>query len=357
MPEQTNVNGTLVDEAYSASKKFLSSVLFVDDEIKMGERTGDGLSATHITDAFATESIVPSFYSCNHENQYGKILALIRKTDVFVLDWKMPVKRANAEENPDADADTDGDRGFFAKKLIEALREDESLGPRLIFIYTSEFDEVVKYIKNLSGPKRRSEGTVETAALSEDSEAELSKDATDEIRPATGRNETLEWVSTNGNVRICAYFKESLKDNHGIDQSRVLTEAQLAEFVLREYAKLYEGILPITLLRLLTTVRDNTRSLMAKFNARLDQAFVIDRAMTPEPLDADRMLVGLMLNSVAALNNENDMPWGNEFNLVKKWLNGNGFRSAKLKFKYLKDEAINISDLTRWQEIGYERFW
>ena len=45
MPEQTNVSGTLMDEAYSASKKFLSSVLFVDDEIKMGDSTGDGLSA------------------------------------------------------------------------------------------------------------------------------------------------------------------------------------------------------------------------------------------------------------------------------------------------------------------------
>ncbi|MBQ3344839.1 MAG: hypothetical protein IJG84_23315 [Kiritimatiellae bacterium] len=353
MPEQTNTNGTLVDEAYSASKKFLSSVLFVDDEIKMGERTGDGLSATHITDAFATESIVPSFYSCNHENQYWKILALIRKTDVFVLDWKMPVKRANAEENPDADADTDGDRGFFARKLIEALREDESLGPRLIFIYTSEFDEVVKYIRNLSGPKRRSEGTVETAALSEDSEAELSKDATDEIRPATGRNETLEWVSTNGNVRICAYFKESLKDNHGVDQSRVLTEAQLAEFVLKEYAKLHEGILPITLLRLLTTVRDNTRSLMAKFSARLDQAFVIDRAMTPEPLDADRMLVGMMLNSVAALNNEADMPWSNEVGLVGRWLRGKNISFGKLR---LNNKETGIQDLVNWQSSGYKDF-
>ena len=360
MPEQTNTNGTLVDEAYSASKKFLSSVLFVDDEIKMGEGTGDGLSATRITDAFATESIVPSFYSCNHENQYGKILALIRKTDVFVLDWKMPVKRANAEENPDADADTDGDRGFFAKKLIEALREDESLGPRLIFIYTSEFDEVVKYIKNLSGPKRRSEGTVETAALSEDSEAELSKDATDEIRPATERNEALEWVSANGNMRICAYFKESLKDNHGVDQSRVLTEAQLAEFVLKEYAKLHEGILPITLLRLLSTVRDNTRPLMAKFNARLDQAFVNDRAMTPEPLDADRMLIDMMLNSVSALNNDKEMPWSNELELVEKWMvqkYGAGLRCEKLKgFQYLKNEAIGICDLIRWQAVGYKNF-
>ena len=104
MSELTNTGGTLADEARVACKKFLSSVLFVDDEIKMGEKTGNGLSAANITDAFAAESIVPSFYSCNHENQYGKILALIRKTDVFVLDWKMPVKRTNAEENPDADA-------------------------------------------------------------------------------------------------------------------------------------------------------------------------------------------------------------------------------------------------------------
>lgn len=358
MPEQPNANATLVDEAYSASKKFLSSVLFVDDEIKMGGRTGDGLSATHITDAFAAESIVPSFYSCNHENQYGKILALIRKTDVFVLDWKMPVKRANAEKNLDADADIDGDRGFFAIKLIEALREDESLGPRLIFIYTSEFNEVVKYIKKISDPKHRSGGTVETAALSGDSEAELSKDATDEIRPAIGCNEALEWVSTNRNVRICAYFKESLKDNHGVDQSRVLTETQLAEFVLKEYAKLHEGILPITLLRLLATVRDNTRSLMAKFSSRLDQAFVIDRAMTPEPLDADRMLIDMMLNSVSALNNDTEMPWGNELNLVKKWMvqkYGNGLKSVKLK-GLLKNETINIHDLILWQAVGYRNF-
>ena len=360
MPEQTNVNGTLADEAYSASKKFLSSVLFVDDEIKMGEKTGEGLSATNITDAFAAASIVPSFYSCSHENQYEKILALIRKTDVFVLDWKMPVKRANAEENPDADADPDGDRGFFAKKLIEALRKDESLGPRLIFIYTSEFDEVVKYIKNLSGTKHQSGETVETAALGGDSEAELSKDATDEARPATGRNDDLEWVSTNGNVRICAYFKESLKGNHGVDQSRVLTEAELAEFVLKEYAKLHEGILPITLLRLLSTVRDNTRPLMAKFNARLDQAFVNDRAMTPEPLDADRMLIDMMLNSVSALNNDKEMPWGNELELVEKWMvqkYGDGLRCEKLKrFQYLKNEAINIRDLIRWQTVGYKNY-
>ena len=360
MPEQTNTNGTLVDEAYSASKKFLSSVLFVDDEIKMGDSTGDGLSATNITDAFAAESIVPSFYSCSHENQYEKILTLIRKTDVFVLDWKMPVKRANAEKNPDADADPDGERGFFAKKLIEALREDESLGPRLIFIYTSEFDEVVKYIKNLSGPKRRSGETVEPATLRGESEEKLSRDAMDETRPITERNEALEWVSANGNMRICAYFKESLKDNHGVDQSRVLTEAQLAEFVLKEYSKLHEGILPITLLRLLSTVRDNTRPLMAKFNARLDQAFVNDRAMTPEPLDADRMLIDMMLNSVSALNNDREMPWGNELDLVEKWMTqkyADGLKCEKLKrFQYLKNEDINIRDLIHWQTVGYRNF-
>lgn len=361
MPEQTNVRETLADEAYSASKKFLSSVLFVDDEIKMGEKTGEGLSATNITDAFAAESIVPSFYSCSHENQYEKILALIRKTDVFVLDWKMPVKRVNAEEDPDADADSDGDRGFFAKKLIEALRKDESLGPRLIFIYTSEFEEVVKYIKNLPGAKRRSGGSVETVALGGDSEAELLKDATDETRPATERNEDLEWVSANGNVRICAYFKESLKDNHGVDQSRVLTEAQLAEFVLKEYARLHEGILPITLLRLLATVRDNTRPLMAKFNAKLDQAFVIDRAMTPKPLDADQMLIELMINAAASLVDNKNLTWKDETSLVRSWLVCKG-RGGFLKNElYLTDRGGNEivlkdDDLCEWQENGYFKF-
>ena len=140
MSELTNTGVTLADEARVACKKFLSSVLFVDDEIKMGDDVGEGLSATGITDAFAEESIVPSFYSCKHENQYEKILTLIRKTDVFVLDWKMPVKRADAEENPDADADSGGGRGFFARKLIEAIRGDETLGPRLIFTSSRMMD-------------------------------------------------------------------------------------------------------------------------------------------------------------------------------------------------------------------------
>lgn len=356
MPEQINVSGTLAEDARSVCKKFLSSVLFVDDEIKMGEDVGEGLSATGITDAFAEESIVPSFYSCKHENQYEKILTLIHKTDVFVLDWKMSVKRASAEKNLDADADSSGGRGFFARKLIDAVLSDVFSGPRLIFIYTSEIDEVVKYLKALPREKIQPDAVARMVVSGDESEEALSQDAVDERQPESGSVAVLDWVSVDRNVRICAYFKDSRKGNHGVDQSHVLTEKQLASAVLNEYAKLHEGILPITLLRLLTTVRDNTRSLMAKFNARLDQAFVIDRAMTPEPLDADRMLVGMMLNSVAALNNESDMPWGNEFNLVKKWLNGNEFRSGKLKFKYLKEEAINTSGLTRWQEIGYERF-
>lgn len=356
MSEWTNTGVTLADEARVACKKFLSSVLFVDDEIKMGEDVGEGLSATGITDAFAEESIVPSFYSCKHENQYEKILTLIRKTDVFVLDWKMSVKRASAEKNPDADADSAGGRGFFAQKLIDAVRSDAFSGPRLIFIYTSEIDEVVKYLKMLPREKIQPDAVAGMVVSGGDFEETLSQDAVNEMQPVSGSATVLDWVSADRNVRICAYFKDSRKGNYGVDQSRVLNETQLASAVLNEYAKLHEGILPITLLRLLSTVRDNTRPLMAKFNAKLDQAFVIDRAMTPEPLDADRMLIDMMLNSVAALNNENDMPLGNEFNLVKKWLNGNGFRSGKLKFKPLKNEAIDTSGLTRWQEIGYERF-
>ena len=193
-----------------------------------------------------------------------------------------------------------------------------------------------------------------------DSEETLSQDAVNEERPASGSVSGLDWVSKDGNVRICAFFKDSLRGNHGVDQSRVLNEKQLASAVLNEYAKLHEGILPITLLRLLSTVRDNTRPLMAKFNARLDQAFVNDRAMTPEPLDADRMLIDMMLNSVSALNNDREMPWGNALDLVEKWMiqkYADGLRCEKLKhFQYLKNDAINIRDLIRWQTVGYKKF-
>jgi hypothetical protein len=80
--------------------------------------------------------------------------------------------------------------------------------------------------------------------------------------------------------------------------------------------------------------------------------------MTPEPLDADRMLIGMMLNSVSALNNEADMPWSNELGLVGQWLREKDINFGKLRLnnKETGIKETGIQDLVNWQSSGYKNF-
>ena len=279
------------------ANRFINSVLFVDDEIDSEkEDKTHNLNAYELVRAFSKAKKLCALNNPKSEEDFNDIIEVAKKTDITVLDWKMDLPRSDKEETDDeADVDEDDPRGNFTLKLIkEILIDGETTGSfRLILIYTGEviLNDIVEKIYsyfNSHGLKK----------LSENSIGKL-------------------------NIKIIVAGKPTLTGrlNHAKNLNKWIVDyPKIPEFLISEFAKMTEGLIPNFALECLSTIRSNTFSILQQFNKKLDTAYMGHKVLLANTENAEELLVGLMRDSLGDLLHYSEMNKILNTEIIKLWL-------------------------------------
>ena len=203
----------------------------------------------------------------------------VKRTDIVILDWQL---------NGD-----DGQRTLSILRSI--LKEDAGERLRLIAIYTGEqeISEIGRTIvRECSGSKRKFAGDARDIVLS------------------------------YRHCRIVIYSKSNLP-KHLSDRS--LSESNLPEALIGDFAAMGEGLLPNIALMSLAAIRENVHKVLDRFDAELDPALLTHRACLSVPDDSQQHMVSqlaselhaIMEDAVATVKPE-EMPAG--MDAIKEWL-------------------------------------
>ena len=333
MPD--SIHPDLLKFAESISKEYISSVLLIDDQLFFSDTNNNesSIDASEFIDVFARNRVNVCPFLWTKMEQFETIVGLVNSNDVSILDWKIQLQEQYSAEALDSDVMDGGDRGINAKKLLQSIIEQESTAPHLIIIYTNEISEVQEYLSHLHESNKGS-------CLLENNHI---------------------WISSNNNFRITLFFKDGV-NVHGDETKWVIhNSGEMASFIFLEFAKFHKGIIPLSLLHSLSILRHSTSKLLTVFNEKLDPAFVIHKALSPEPTDGDTLLVQAFLDAFSALffyqNRENI----NFDKLAQAWLDekeslfgeGEIKISLKLENNINRKLVIDHNERKKWIKKGY----
>ena len=229
-------------------------------------RADDNLvDARSVTDGFAKKGIVCGVYkpkefsATNFEDDenFKTLLKVCTNADVFILDWHL--FQGNQSENAVA---------LLLKHILSEDNRNASPKPvRFCAIYTAE--RVDKICDKVYAAFRQI-----------DSSARQDADARKVYA---------------GGLTVCIYAKEEAIS------SGAVAAKDLANRIITDYAKTYEGILPALALRGIAAIRDNTKRILDKFPAGMDPAFVLHAGLTISGKNIAEDVVYLMGDEVASV--------------------------------------------------------
>ncbi len=277
-----DLNGDVGSKAEVVVPDRGTRVVSQEDQIPVTRSRDHSLNAGSIMDSFSELGLI-----CGVIGPTQTEMNTLRQADIVVLDWRL------REDDP-----------YFALSVLCELltgEEDQRNSLRLVAVYTGEarLDDIcTKIVDKLK-------------------EANLDPH----------ENEKRTEISYQ-HGRVVIYAKsavnlaESLKD-------RSVSEEDLPNLLIDDFAEMTEGLLPSIALTSLTAVREGEHKVLDQFCADLDPAFLAHRICLSDPEDAERQIVnhvaeelrGLMDNTVAE-----ESPAGSE--AVERWIRrkGEGFR-------------------------------
>ena len=221
------------------------------------------VDAYAITDAFATKGIIcgvykPTFFpekNFKDEPGFGTLLNICKNADVFILDWNLFAENAKA----------------VILLLKQLLLEDEGTNTpkplRFCAIYTAENADRI---------------------------CEVVFSAIQEIVSAAKKEETARKVCAEG-LTVCIYAKEEATSSDAI------AATNLADKIISDYAKTYEGILPALALRGVASIRNNVKRVLDKFPADMDPALVLHAGLMIQEKCISQNIATLIGDEIAAL--------------------------------------------------------
>ncbi len=225
----------------------------------------DGYSPYDIVTSFAKKQIICSLYQPTSEMktlQESDIFKLCLAADIVIVDW-----------------DIYDDEGDMAKKLIYRLIEQAACEVpgqlRLILVYTKE-QALSGIASNLYGEAKR---------------------ADDLLKPVQKKGE-FAFHTKNSRVSILGktHFGKLMPGSYPVVEAK-----NLANVAVREFAKLASGLLQATTLLGLAEIKKNSRKILSKFNAELDPAFLMHRAMCLPEEDASSHIVPLLVSEIESV--------------------------------------------------------
>ncbi|WP_297324568.1 response regulator receiver domain [Nitrosomonas sp.] len=248
------------------------------------ENDQEEYSPRKIVTSFAKKQIICSLYQPNIREPFTEesdIFALCLAADIVIVDW-----------------DLGGGPGEKVIELVDGLIqqavEDVPEQLRLILVYTQElnlFDIADRLYQKIS----ESVGNAISPLDEEGGLAFHTLNSRISILGKTGRKRSAEYK------------------NHEVQ------EKDLADFAVKEFAKLASGLLQATTLLGLAKIKKNSRKILSKFNSSLDPAFLTHRAMSLPDEDAVNHLVPLLISEIEAVL-EDSLPKPLISNaLIKDW--------------------------------------
>ena len=213
------------------------------------------LNAKELTEAFAKKEILCSVINPSNdiegENKcIERIAQMARMADVVILDWEMPGK----------------DHSIAQNAIIEIIKEDQGEGGclRLIVIYSAA--DGITAINNLHNCLEKY------------------------------KFEKIENGFALQNEHALIVFLNKLGNFQTTDR---IGYTDLPDRIITEMLKLTKGLLPSAALRAVSVLRDKSHHLLAKFPARLDGAYIVHRALIPDPNDAETFLLDLLSSELS----------------------------------------------------------
>lgn len=227
----------------------------------LSERTSpNALDAQALITSFAERGLVCGVLVPWKDGQSADVTVLASKrADIVILDWQL------------------GDEGEKATGIIKALlaQDIESGGRlRMIVVYTAKPDLT---------PVREAVGT-----------------AVPELVAVEGQDGTL--VLTGDHTRIVFISKGKTSDI-----SKAVSEADLADRLISEFAELGSGILSNVALGAIAAIRDETHNVLARFHPALDAPFLTHRLLLITPDDAEGYAVDLLTSEFQAILNSRNL--------------------------------------------------
>ncbi|MEQ8228520.1 MAG: response regulator receiver domain [Rhodospirillales bacterium] len=224
------------------------------------EEGGKNLAAQALIEGFAEQHIICCPYRPNSKAEPAEVvrtsIAVAKSADIVVLDWDL------------------GDGGDKTLEVIkELIRLDEELGGRLrlIAIYTGD--------KEVGDQYRR---VKEALGL------------------AIEKDEPAEYVISGDNYRIVILSKPN-PELGTIPGIVALTEKDLAERLVFEFAKITDGLMPNVALTAISEIREATHRILAKYDGTLDPALLTHRVLLHDPHESEEFVVQLIADEIASL--------------------------------------------------------
>ena len=258
------------------------------------------LNLNPVTWSFARQGMVCGVISPSGKGDGEHHVAkAVARADIVILDWRL-----------------DRESGATALPLLRRiLKEDQRNRLRLIAFYTGEPAAVREQIRE---------------------EIKASLQDLDSPKRTPSRSESDRSVIDFGACRIVVYGKPGGVQENGSDD--VISEDQLADRLIDDFASMVQGLLPSLVITALTAVRENVYRMLECFGARLDPAFLTHRACLDTPSESEQHIVeqlaselgGIMGDAVNGKSSIGGMsPVGIE--AIERWLEEK-FEDEKLVF-------------------------
>ncbi len=293
------------------ANEFLQNIVFIDDEAfnKAKDKDHD-LDPLEISKSFARSKKICAVYNPLCVADIEDLTEVSKKADITVIDWRINLPMESEEdEDSEEDIEEDDPRGGHTLRVIKSILDDPTIGEgslKLILIYTGETD--------LQGITERVYDF-----LNQEEEEGFSKSFCE--------------VSAE-NIRILVIAKPQVKFSHLPElEKRIVQYKDLPDFILSEFTKMTSGLLSNYILKSISIIRQNTFRLVSLFNKEMDAAFLLHRALLPNPEDSQDHLNEMLTDSIGALlayntadsvvNIENLIPWIRSRSIEKEVLIGN----------------------------------
>ena len=336
----TGVDNSLdfAEQSRKIAQRFLRNVLLLDDRAFMqpatisgkkqpaleapgpesvdGELSATGpvspgaesLNAEELVRGFARlglmcAPLVPNTDGTGGEDSFvSEVCEAAERADILVLDWWMSGNR-------------NWSRPQLAEKVIKSIVErDQAAGGRLrlVAIYTGEpkTARILEKIRRLV--QHRYAGC--------------------DLLPAGVPDEAnVNWLS-KGPFRLVVIPK-----NDGAEVGHSVPESGLADRLVEEYSGLTHGLLRNVAFRGLSALRERAHQLLATFEDGIDPAFLIHRALLPNPHDAESHILEILGSEMLAILEEQGAGIEAGSAAIDGWLR-----------HYGSDSFLEVDGLSKW---------
>lgn len=354
----------LMKNALEVSRGYVRSLLYVDNHVYKEPEGAERVSWVRPdvwVSACAKKGVAACLYELAKPEDRKSVEGLLSHADICVVDWKMPV---SGQGNANANASL----GTAKELLCAYVSKAKALpGPRLLCVLTLDDSGARNIIGDLSDCEkdRGSESayfikgaSVKIVVVKRDPEkyAELMKIADSEAPHHFGSSEIesnaddLSDSSSSENS-----LAEETQDKVGVDAETQI--GYLLDYLMFQYAKMHQGIVPTLLLKLLTDIRTRTPELMKWFSADLDVAYIIESALSAYPEYAPETLTKAIADAMVSSFQYQCAYEDVVGRLGEAWCREN-LPSEKTKINCGGSEVeITLEDRVKWLQNGCVRFF